>query len=551
MFPLLIVVTTFIYKCLLYHYEFGFSIKSGLLKVLLSDGNYIAIIVILLVDYKVRSQSITVVKSLLACLLYVIYLCDFILTRLLNTRLYISDLVKFYGEFIKLGEIAQVDILLSAIFTLSLFIIFVRSESIIISRMQFSSLPVVFLVTISSYFYPRNSVVESFFQNVLVVNLDNSYMVNYSDEFHKIFSFKPNISCNNIEAIKPSNIYVFVLESWSKYQSKHYGGLNDWTPRLDKLASENITLKNFHANSYSTEGGLYSLLTGKPLIEMPGFIGTNGSINVNNMPVDNSILETLSSFGYENHFITSGNLNFLNKKKWLKKLGFDKIIGSDNFEENQKKYLFNSVNDQKLFEKAKNIFDSNTNYKFVIVENVGTHPPFYSPGKKGIVKSEESSFRYTDMHLGELIDSIDRKNNLIIVVSDHRALTPITENELDLYGDMAASQIPAFIIWDGIRSTIETDSQQSDLIKSISNAIQGKSCNGDIEGSIYPFDNTTEAQCIVFRRGDYRSWITTRCNGKNSNAILDGDNTRLVNGKQIKRDVSIDIINYLRLTHEN
>lgn len=43
----------------------------------------------------------------------------------------------------------------------------------------------------------------------------------------------------------PPDVVVLILESWSAYQSALWGGLgNDWTPRLDALARENVWFSN-------------------------------------------------------------------------------------------------------------------------------------------------------------------------------------------------------------------------------------------------------------------------------------------------------------------
>lgn len=84
---------------------------------------------------------------------------------------------------------------------------------------------------------------------------------------------------------------------------------------------------------------------------------------------------------------------------------------------------------------------------FLTLETVSSHQPFYDPVSGRI--STEGTFRYTDAALGRFLDRLQAtgflKDGLLIVTSDHRAMTPATAQERAHMGPRRLSRIPLLL----------------------------------------------------------------------------------------------------------
>ncbi|WP_158264477.1 sulfatase-like hydrolase/transferase [Photobacterium rosenbergii] len=459
-----------------------------------------------------------------------------------------------FNDAFLLFDTSDIYFVLTLLFTVLLFSVFIQRKPIDKKSHKLLSYCFITLaVSVSLNFFPikQSTAREIFFQDYFSVNINTTKDKEYSDKFISSFTYSPIEQCSTIQEKKPDSIYIFLVESWSNYHSAFFGNENNWTPNLDFTAKKNISMTNFHANGFTTEAGLYSILTGNFPVLYKKKMKLDGAVGLTNFSNTKTLPKELSKYGYHSYFVTSGNLNFLDKGKWLREIGFSTIIGSDDFPKGSQRYLFNSVSDEELFNKVSTLSTDSTksDSKLIVVENVSTHAPFYSPDKNGnIVQSEESAFLYTDKLLANLISTIATPNNLVIVLSDHRAMTPVTSTEKQSSGLLAVSKVPAFMIWDDINIQIDEEFQQTDLMNSIVGLVSDQQCFSDVLGSVFPVENAISPKCILHSRGDNRNIITAKCNQNFEafNILLDGDNTRSIN-KKVDSKLALDIINHSRI----
>ncbi|GAD78589.1 LTA synthase family protein [Vibrio ezurae] len=467
----------------------------------------------------------------------------------MQTRLYADDVFKFLFE---LNEvlISKVEVIGLIVVIVCIAIVFARFNKKEVNSKAYVLLLAMFIL-LFIYDDFKISGREVFFDNFIESNRNVTYKKSYSNEFIDNFSYSSKINRKSINSSKPDNIYVFFVESWSNYQSLEFGGAFDWTPRLDQLARSNIKLSNFYANGFSTEMGLYATLIGIQPILYKQNVALDGGMGLLTLNNRNSQVKKIKEFGYRTSFITSGNTDFLQKKDWLELIGFENIIGSESFSKNTPRYLFNSVSDKVLFDYFKSWDIENSDIsKFVVIENVSTHAPYYIPSDNGVVRSEEKAFRYTDEELANLLiklsDSSD--NNLIIVISDHRAMSPLTRDEINRDGIFASSKVPGFVIWNKYNKNIEKNFQQSDILNSILSLLSGEVVYSDIQGSLFPLVTPSPAKCITYQRGDNRSLVSVKCEDESFLVRSNGDNTSTIN--EVK-SLPVDVVNYLRLYQSN
>lgn len=389
-------------------------------------------------------------------------------------------------------------------------------------------------------------------QDLISVNLNASFLKTYTHDFKKSFLWKPDIKNKDVEPLsRPKNIFLIPIESWSykhsKYFSKNMG--KNWTPALDKLAKDNIALTNLYANGYMTEHGLFALLTGM----LPFFYSDKNNLDISMDLASSqpSLIKILNKHNYKTTFFSGAPKDFLHKDVWLNHLGIKNIIDNNYYPDSEKKYIFNSVSDLALFNKVSTFLHNNPIDNFIIIENVQTHVPFYVPSSKNSHEmSEERAFRYTDKVIASFIKKHNNPDNLFIVLADHRCMQSTTNFERQLSGNMAASRIPAFIIWNNNQFIIEQAFSQVDIYSFINRWITGKEQHSLIHGQIYPFNNPKASQCQFFTRGDNRSYITIKCGEKTYNTVLNADNTFIkerISSTHI--DELLNWVNWSRLRH--
>jgi len=329
---------------------------------------------------------------------------------------------------------------------------------------------------------------------------------------------------------RKQNIVLLILESWSPYQSKYWSGINDWTPKLDKLAKENTVLTQLHAGGYTTFEGLVSLLSGleyvsptKRLISMKPFETAWG--------LKDTVPKILNNNGYHTAFLTSGNLNFANKISWLKETGFEYIEGHDYSEyKGHKRLHFDAVADDVLYWRSANYIKARQIEEepfFVAIENVSTHHPYTHPhtGEKG----QEVVFRYMDESANNLYRQLEYQgffdNGMMIIVSDHRAMVPISKSEMEHFGQAASSRIPAILINTPAQvDEISMLSHQSDLLPTLINYSGDEVCRSGAYRNFFDPENNDE-RCVFHVRGDERDHIDVFCPQGSGTIVLNGDET--------------------------
>lgn len=378
------------------------------------------------------------------------------------------------------------------------------------------------------------------FRNVISANLTPGVQKPYSRQFKETMLSEyspPETVCRNGLGSR-KNIVLLILESWSPYQSKLLTGMNDWTPELDRLAEENTYFSQFHAGGFSTNEGLISIHGGLD------FIAPAKSF-FHMMPfetaweLEKTLPQALAENGYRTAFLTSGNLSFSRKGKWLASIGFDYIEGHDHPDyEGHKRFHFDSVPDDVLYTRSLAYLReqrSKDNPLFMVIETVSTHSPVIHPytGER----SSEAVFRYMDETVGDFYRSLEDdgffEEGMLIIVSDHRAMVPIYREESDVLGQKAASLIPAVVIGSPApKGQIKTPFHQSDLLPSLAALTSEHSCQAGPYRNIFDPD-ATEPRCLYHARGDNRDHLDVFCPEGSAVVELQGDNTSLIHKQGI------------------
>jgi len=390
-------------------------------------------------------------------------------------------------------------------------------------------------------------------RNVMAVNFNVGVTQKYSEAFRKkLIEIDDRLGeqvCRAGMNASP-NIILLILESWSPYQSQLYSGINDWTPRIDTIAREHAWFSRMHAAGFSTNEGLISLFTGLEYVSpQQPFFQIRPFQTAWETPLQlPKILRDRA--GYFTAFLTSGNLQFARKKSWIDTLGFAHVEGHDHpaYKDIDRRHHFDSVSDRTLYQRSLEFISKlgdGTRPFMVTIETVSTHHPYRHPDTGE--RSEEAVFRYMDETVWEFYSTLRSSGffdgGILVMVSDHRAMIPITAAERDIFGQATASLVPAVVAGRDThrRGEITTPFHQSDLAASFDALTARTHCHRGPYRNVFE-PHASEPRCVYHARGDNRDHIDAFCPGGDYRIKLDGDDTRLIRPGSVDTEVARKIV---------
>lgn len=545
----------------IYHYTstrlLGFS------QVLANDAIfYCGLLLLLYVSFLPQiNRLFTALFRLSAFILFIIYIIDYIVIANFNTHLAVGDAVKYadysYKYIQQIYGLNNTGILLITAVILIPLILFSFSKRKI-TGLHYKKLPVFVIagLPLISGFSDNQKYAHSWiYKNVIDYNLTIlSESSAYSDNFLQSFIFNNEESNCRTESIKHKNIIILMVESLSAYQSQYFSGINNWTPNIDLIASQNHAFKNFYANGFITEDGEIALLTGLHPIYPPSSYSDDGGTSFHSFfNIQNSLPNILKKYAYQTEFLTTADLEFGNTGNWAKSIGFDYIEGHDQPEYSKwERFHFQAAPDEALYLRALNRVKHNSGKNFFIfIKTVSSHHPYVNPENKH--KSESEAIIYTDKQIGRFYRQLQSsgffENGLLVMVGDHHSMTPLKKAEVDNYGQFKAAAKVPLIIADGGNAEVENDQyQQIDIFNSLQGMVSGKQCHSDWSGILLG-EHKIAPKYIAHRRGDNRDIISIFTEHEDFLVKLDGDDTRLTGDGPTDqtRQLLVDKINALRI----
>lgn len=510
----------------------------------------------------------------LCATLVVLYIADALVYRFFVTRLYASDLVTFSSEMhagFTLSRSGLRAVLHHRIWKLALlfgfaallvrgfFVLLVRELDRPGIRSLIGAGSVVLCTVV--WFLPAPNRYFSFddkplYENVLERNQNYFIHSNFSDRFRaKVLSTPEPVVCSAVSSHRV-NVVLLLVESLSAYQSHYFSGVEDWTPQLDDIARHETALTNFHANGWTTIGGLVSLLAGTyPLVpehttfnrwgspRLPDFAGMTPSLPL-----------ALEKEGYNTEFMGAGDLDFTGQDTWLKEIGFEKLVGGADprFAGQKVRGPFNSVPDRVLYGVALDELQHMPSDKpyFAVVQTFWSHRPFVDENGKQL-DGEEPVFRETDAQIGNFYRNLMEEhffdNGLLMIVGDHRAALPFRKAEFTRFGPSAVARIPAVLVTRAfpLPHVISQDFQQRDFMASVVSMVSGKSCLRPEEGDFLSSPVRPPA-CILHALGSDRDLVLVTCGSKEGVVRVAGDRTRFEEGSVPDEGTLLQTINRTR-----
>lgn len=219
------------------------------------------------------------------------------------------------------------------------------------------------------------------------------------------------------------NIIFVILESFSSHLMETLGGTPNVAANLDKIGKEGVLFTNFYANSFRTDRGLVSIISGYP--GQPNTSVMKYAEKTENLP---SIPRSLKKVGYDLQYYYGGDADFTNMRSYLISSGIEKIVSDTDFPLSERTGKW-GAHDHVLFQRfLKDLKEEKQQEPFLkLIQTSSSHEPYEVPYHK-LDDKALNAFAYTDSCLGDFVKQFKEmpmwKNTLIVFVPDHWGCYP-------------------------------------------------------------------------------------------------------------------------------
>ena len=213
------------------------------------------------------------------------------------------------------------------------------------------------------------------------------------------------------------NIVIIVMESCGG-QFTELGGHDEITPRLNQLAREGVYFTECYANSWRTDRGLVSTLSGYPAFPTTSVMKIPEKSRL--LP---SIAKTLAADGYSTAFYYGGDINFTNMRSYVIATGYQQLRWKADYPRSQQTSAQWGVRDDLMFRSLLDDIKRETSPHWMkTILTLSSHEPWDVP-THDLDDEVYNAFHYLDRCVGTFIDSLRQtpqwRDLLVILLPDH------------------------------------------------------------------------------------------------------------------------------------
>lgn len=216
------------------------------------------------------------------------------------------------------------------------------------------------------------------------------------------------------------DILIVIMESFANDIMPSMGSYKDVAVCLDSIAQQSILFTRFYANSFRTDRGMVSILSGYPA--QPTTSIMRYPRKTSQLP---SIARNLAKYkNYKTTYYYGGDADFCNMRSYLVSQGYQHIISDANFPIEDKLSKW-GVPDHIVAARMMEDIKAQQNEKrpmLRILQTSSSHEPFEVPYHR-LKDKRLNAFAYTDSVMGAIVREYRKlprwKNTLIVFVPDH------------------------------------------------------------------------------------------------------------------------------------
>ena len=312
----------------------------------------------------------------------------------------------------------------------------------------------------------NHAAVNPVFSFLSSIGKSGDYIVSYNymtdDECHELTDslfYTDSTGADTLLTTHRPNILLIVMESCGG-QFTMIGGHPEITPRLNQLAQEGVYFSECYANSWRTDKGMVSILSGYPAFPVTSVMKVPEKSR--KMP---SIAHSLGQAGYQNTFYYGGDINFTNMRSYVLGTGYDRLVWKADYTSDEQSTCQWGVRDDIMFNTLLSDIRKEPNDKpwMKTLLTLSSHEPWDVPTK---VLDDEvyNAFNYLDQCIGRFIDDLRKtaawKNTLVVILPDHGYRYKGIDEGTRLY-----NHIPMLWVGGAVRQPVVIDRlcNQSDL----------------------------------------------------------------------------------------
>lgn len=255
------------------------------------------------------------------------------------------------------------------------------------------------------------------------------------------------------------NVLFVILESFSSRLMTSLGGEPDIAVQMDSLVKEGVLFTNFYANSFRTDRGLVSVLSGFPA--QPTTSIMKYPRKTQHLP---AIAGSLRDAGYRTKYYYGGDADFTNMRSYLISSGFEAIVSDEDFPVSERlskwgahdHLVFNRLLEDMKAEVTGDASAADARPFFKVLQTSSSHEPFEVPYRR-LANDRLNAFAYTDSCLGDFVRRFRElpqwENTVMLLVPDHVGAYPeyLDNQTIERY------QIPLLLIGGAIASPRRID----------------------------------------------------------------------------------------------
>ena len=182
---------------------------------------------------------------------------------------------------------------------------------------------------------------------------------NYLDEHKRAACYAPLYPASTedctrqlLRATRP-NILIIILEGFGGEYIEELGGAKNVSPNISRLIREGIFFDNVYANSFRTDRGLVSTLSGH--ISYP-------TTSIMKLPAKSRLLpgiaRTLQQAGYQTDFLYGGDINFTNMRSYFTTTGYQHLTSDTDFSLQERTSSSWGAHDEYTFDRLYEMLES-------------------------------------------------------------------------------------------------------------------------------------------------------------------------------------------------
>lgn len=250
---------------------------------------------------------------------------------------------------------------------------------------------------------------------------------------------------------RPDILFV-ILESFSSHLLGELGGDSGVAVNLDSLSREGVLFTRFYANSFRTDRGLVSILSGYPAQPTTSIMKYPRKSQT--LP---SIAGALVGAGYDAAYYYGGDADFTNMRSYLKSSGFGRIISDSDFPVSERLSKW-GVHDHFVMQRfvADYQQEKPSKPRFRVIQTSSSHEPFEVPYRR-LSNPRLNAFAYTDSCVGALVRELRHSpawdNLMVVLVPDHLGAWP---EDIDNLSE-ERYRIPLIIIGGAVKPALRFD----------------------------------------------------------------------------------------------